>query len=599
MSLTIACLATIVFAQGPLTPPGAPGATMKTLDQLEPRIPIPGGSVSTTISTSGSYYLTGNLMRSITIAADNVTLDLMGFWILGVNGYHAITFLQGYGANTIIRNGTLRLSGNGGIALDARYADNCLFENLRVEGGSGAFWGIVAGIRSVVRNCTVRDCNKIGIHVGARSEVRDCRVFDGTVDGIHAENNCRIIDNVIEGHDGSGLTLLGTGSYVANNIVKGNDDNYDLAQGNQLNLLLCEIPETLDWPCSVKFAGTLKTTQTGVHGITVAADDVTIDMAGHTLIGPGADSRNGIYQNSSYRNLRVFNGKIVHWERSHVNAGIYVLGNSAILSDLQISTNAIGIKVNSNARISNCTVYGNSYYGIFASISGNIISDCTAYNNGSYGIYAYNGNTISGCTAYNNSSYGIDAPYGNTVSECAAYDNGNAGINAVSGNTISGCTAYGNDKEGIKTTFGNTIFTCTASQNESDGIYAYNGGSISDCVLKNNTRDGVRVDTDCQVTHCTVSGNGTGAGGGAGIRVTGGDNRIDSNTVTDNDRGISVNAAGNLIIRNSASDNNTLNWDVAAGNVCLVVQATTGGAISGNSGGAALGSTDPNANFTY
>jgi hypothetical protein len=42
-----------------------------------------------------------------------------------------------------------------------------------------------------------------------------------------------------------------------------------------------------------------------------------------------------------------------------------------------------------------------------------------------------------------------------------------------------------------------------------------------------------------------------------------------------------------------------VNWDIAEGNVCLIVNAATAGAISGDSGGVAPGSTDPNANFTY
>ena len=60
-------------AQGPLTPPGAPAATMKTLGLLEPRTAI--SNASYTISQPGSYYLTTNLVATghgITISSDNV-----------------------------------------------------------------------------------------------------------------------------------------------------------------------------------------------------------------------------------------------------------------------------------------------------------------------------------------------------------------------------------------------------------------------------------------------------------------------------------------------------------------------------------------------
>lgn len=48
-----------VQAQGALTPPGSPAATMRTLDQVQPRTPLATAGV--TISAPGSYYLTGNL----------------------------------------------------------------------------------------------------------------------------------------------------------------------------------------------------------------------------------------------------------------------------------------------------------------------------------------------------------------------------------------------------------------------------------------------------------------------------------------------------------------------------------------------------------
>ena len=77
------------------------------------------------------------------------------------------------------------------------------------------------------------------------------------------------------------------------------------------------------------------------------------------------------------------------------------------------------------------------------------------------------------------------------------------------------------------------------------------------------------------------------------------DNHIDSNHVTGNDRGIDVDGTGNLVIRNSASGN-AINWVIAASNkVGVIVSAPNSVAISGDTGGTGVGSTDPWANLTH
>src|SRR4051794_32732317 len=95
------------FAQGGLTPPGAPAPTMKSLDQIEPRTPI--SALPFAITSAGSYYLSGNLTSAtggITIQANEVTVDLMGFALAGGNGSGIV--VSGNRTNIVIRNGTIR-----------------------------------------------------------------------------------------------------------------------------------------------------------------------------------------------------------------------------------------------------------------------------------------------------------------------------------------------------------------------------------------------------------------------------------------------------------------------------------------------------------
>src|SRR6185295_13968915 len=82
----------LALAQGSLTPPGAPGPTMKSLDQLDAKLEkrTPISSPAITINQSGSYYLSTNLYVSsgfgIRVNADDVVLDLGGWTLTGLAG---------------------------------------------------------------------------------------------------------------------------------------------------------------------------------------------------------------------------------------------------------------------------------------------------------------------------------------------------------------------------------------------------------------------------------------------------------------------------------------------------------------------------------
>jgi hypothetical protein len=109
------------FAQGSLTPPGAPAPTMKSLDQIEARTPI--SSAPYTISQPGSYYLTTNLNvtsgDAIDINTNGVTLDLNGFTLFSTDpGNTGTGILLGSGLNDItIFNGHIRggITNNAGV----------------------------------------------------------------------------------------------------------------------------------------------------------------------------------------------------------------------------------------------------------------------------------------------------------------------------------------------------------------------------------------------------------------------------------------------------------------------------------------------------
>ena len=129
-------LAPVILAQGPLTPPGAPAPTMKTLEQIEPRRPI--SSLPAVISQPGSYYFTKSLVftaasgPAISIQANDVTLDLMGFTLSSSSSVTGVGILV---ISTTLRNVSIRngvIAGNTTIAATVSPAGF----SVGVEGGS-------------------------------------------------------------------------------------------------------------------------------------------------------------------------------------------------------------------------------------------------------------------------------------------------------------------------------------------------------------------------------------------------------------------------------------------------------------------------------
>ncbi len=199
LSSALVCLfvAPAAFAQGALTPPGAPAPMFKTLDQIEARKPLGTPNVVTTstvvISEPGSYVLVGPITTTdadgIRIEADNVNLDLNGFTISSSasSGFQAGVKILGSGlggGNVKIQNGMIR----GSFRVDSA----------GLTTGGGFYSGIYAEIEqghalsvshvSVVgvRGYGIRLTDHTGSPIPRGALVTNCQVSDFGIGGIHA-----------------------------------------------------------------------------------------------------------------------------------------------------------------------------------------------------------------------------------------------------------------------------------------------------------------------------------------------------------------------------------------------------------------------------
>lgn len=238
------------FGQGSLTPPGAPAPTMKTLQEVEPRIPVT--NLSYTISAPGSYYLTTNLASTghgVVIQTSGVTLDLMGFSLTGDrNGDDYGVLIDGATNaprnDVVVRNGIIGRFGQG---VRCEYGRNCRLERLVIS--SNLVYGVsLYGVSlsgkcngNTVANCSVSGNGSDGIHLDGSdsgqcngSIIADCTLNANSAYGVYLNgvagqcNGNAVVDCNISGNGGSGIVLSSAisgqcnGNTIAGCTVSGN-----------------------------------------------------------------------------------------------------------------------------------------------------------------------------------------------------------------------------------------------------------------------------------------------------------------------------------------------------------------------------------------
>jgi parallel beta-helix repeat protein len=235
----VTAAAGVATLAGDLDPPPGPVApTLKTLTEVEPRIAInatntPGDADSLfKITQPGAYYLTGNIngvsaKHGIEIAASGVTVDLMGFGLIGVAGSLDGIRVSTSALNIAVRNGAAQGWGDDGIDLNS--ATNSMVEKLRVSSNVGA--GLRIGSGGNVLDCTAMSNVLSGIITSTRCTVTQCTctVNGGgalTGHGILTGSECVISGCAVSGNGagaggGNGI-LTGTGCKVTGCLVSSN-----------------------------------------------------------------------------------------------------------------------------------------------------------------------------------------------------------------------------------------------------------------------------------------------------------------------------------------------------------------------------------------
>ena len=308
----------------------------------------------------------------------------------------------------------------------------------------------------------------------------------------------------------------------------------------------------------------------GVNGISIQANDVTLDLNGFALISGGGGNFRGVNVPAVQTGFSIRNGSVRGWTDGGVRAdNATTLAEKVRVTD---NTNATGLTVGNGSLVRDCVATANKTG--FSAADRTQLSNCIATVNTEVGFVGGGFVSLLDCTSSRNGYTGIVVQGTSSVIHCTATRNGTATANPNS------------PFHGIVTGTGCTVSDCTAGSNVVNGINVDSGTTVRNCTLYANGNLGILATSDCHIV-----GNSSNSNNG-GIHATGGGNRVDGNSCSANTIvGVQVTGDGNLVIRNSAHGSG-LNFSINMGinAVGPIVDMTAAGVIT---------STSPWANFSY
>ncbi len=212
--------------------------------------------------------------------------------------------------------------------------------------------------------------------------------------------------------------------------------------------VISKLPYTISKSGAYYLSKNLEENKNDVGGITIEADNVTIDLSGFSLIGLGTgttlEPTYGIYMNGR-SNAEIKNGIIRNF-KSH---GIYESNN-----------------VGNSHRIINVRVINNGEKGINLLGNNHIVKDCTVSSNGNHGLDIGTGSLVISNTSFNNGGSGFYITTGCSVKDNTSSLNQQYGIFLGENNLVDGNTAFLNNLSGGGFSNMSSCPTCTFGNNQ-------------------------------------------------------------------------------------------------------------------------------------
>ena len=203
---------------------------------------------------------------------------------------------------------------------------------------------------------------------------------------------------------------------------------------------------------SYRLSSNLTVPDSNTGAISIAADNVTIDLNGFSILGPTVCT-DGIFFGTSCSPT----GFGAH--------GISSLNSSIVVMNGQIKgMGAVGILLQGvNSRVQNILASSNGSTGIFVGAS-SIVSSCTVTSNGGNGIASGEQSVLTGNIAKHNGNDGIGAQDGATIRGNSAIGNSAIGIHPACISLIESNVAISNGIDNIRPVWSGCVLVNNAAQ---------------------------------------------------------------------------------------------------------------------------------------